>query len=236
MTHPSPGSSATIAANILAWLRAHQGQVPYDEENYATRLKSDTLADLLTPTDCSGLTAKIFKFFAGLTVGTFTGDECFYGKQITTSKAQAASGIGMRPCDVILFNWPSGRSTWDHIAIYAGNGRIWNHGGPGHGPLDWSLASNVNAAINVMVRRYLPWDSDTTSPPSTDLLEQIMALDRTSQDYKDLVADIAKAVWTIDGVIPNPLADPASQKRNPFWWPATFIQKIYQHQHGIEGQ
>lgn len=36
----------------------------------------------------------------------------------------------------------------------------------------------------------------TPAPAPTDLLEDIMALDRTSADYKNLVADIAASVWT----------------------------------------
>jgi len=176
------GTPPEITA-ILNWQKAHAGQVPYSE-TASTRLAFDT-AHLTSATDCSGMVARMFAHFAGLTVGTWTGNERNYGQLVTTSKADAAAGKGMLPGDVILFNWSGPNPNFDHIAIYAGAGRIWNHGGPGKGPLDWSLASNVNAATNVMVRRFI-------TPTTANAQEDDMDLTKAN------LADIAKAVWVFD--------------------------------------
>lgn len=147
---------------ILDWQREHAGEVAYSE-TASTRLDSKTARDLLTPTDCSGMAAKMFAHFAGINIGTYTGNECTYGTLVTNSKSAARVGYGMLPGDCILFDWDGG--PWDHIAIYAGHGRIWNHGGPGNGPLDWSLMTNVDAAHQIQVRRFLPWAPDVISHP-----------------------------------------------------------------------
>lgn len=153
----------TAIQNMLAWQQAHQGQVSYSESD-SRRLNSATDADLLTPTDCSGMFHRMMQHFDGIDVGTYTGNECEHGTLVTTSKAAARAGYGMLPGDGILFDWDGG--SWDHIAMYAGNGRIWNHGGPGKGPLDWSLAPNVDNAVKVMVRRYIqPPTGTITHPP-----------------------------------------------------------------------
>jgi hypothetical protein len=58
-------------------------------------------------------------------------------------------------------------------------------------------------------------------------LEEIMALDRNSADYKALVQDIAHAVWTADDV-PAPL-DPKTGKvdpANPTWSPASYLRYL----------
>lgn len=157
-------ATPTSITQILDWQQAHAGQVPYSE-TASTRLDSDK-GDLLTATDCSGMAHRMVMHFAGIDIGTYTGNECTHGTLVTTSKSAAADGYGMLPGDCILFDWDGG--AWDHIAIYAGHGRIWNHGGPGHGPLNWSLRDNVNNAVKVMVRRFIPWPSDTiTHQPVT---------------------------------------------------------------------
>ena len=154
-------TTPSAITKILAWQKANAGKVPYSE-TASTRLASDT-AHLLSATDCSGMAHRMMMHFARIDIGTYTGNECTHGTLVTTSKSAAARGYGMLPGDCILFDWDGG--TWDHIAIYAGNGRIWNHGGPGHGPLDWSLSEWVNKAEKVMVRRYVAWPSSTVTHP-----------------------------------------------------------------------
>jgi cell wall-associated NlpC family hydrolase len=137
---------------MLDWQAAHKGKVRYSE-SASTRLANATGADLLTATDCSGMFHRMMMHFGQIDVGTYTGNECTHGTLVTLSKSAAHAGYGMLPGDGILFDWDGGR--WDHIAMYAGGGRIWNHGGPGNGPLNWSLASNVDNAVKIMVRRYI---------------------------------------------------------------------------------
>lgn len=76
------------------------------------------------------------------------------------------------------------------------------------------------------------YDTDDGNP-ETDLLEQIMALDRNSQDYKNLCKDVAAAVWQTE-VIPNPNED--SRKKNPTWMPQSLLSLIYDHVKGIGGK
>lgn len=173
---------AAIAA-ILDWQAANAGRVQYSE-TAPTRLASDT-GSLLTPTDCSGMAARMFAHFAGLNIGTYTGNECAYGKLVTVSKADAAVARGMLPGDCILFDWDGG--AWDHIAIYAGGGRIWNHGGPGNGPLNWSLAASVNDAVKIMVRRFLLWTSDTDTP-------EVIDMQFTQEQFEAAVRKVAQEV------------------------------------------
>ena len=154
-------STPTSIQKMLDWQQAQAGQLAYSQSD-PNRLSADD-AHMGSPTDCSGLVARLMKHFAGVDPGTYTGNECNFGMLITTSKAAARAGQGMRPGDVILFDWDGGN--WDHIAMYAGNGRIWNHGGPGRGPNNWSLAQSVDWAQQVMVRRFVQWP--TPGPTST---------------------------------------------------------------------
>lgn len=136
---------------MLDWQQAHAGALVYSQVD-PNRLSSDD-AHMLSPTDCSGLVARLMKRFAGLDPGTYTGNECNFGMLITTNKSDVIRLA--RPGDVILFDWDGGN--WDHIAMYAGNGQIWNHGGPGHGPNLWSLSQSIGWASKVMLRRFVQW-------------------------------------------------------------------------------
>lgn len=156
-------ATPTAITNILNWQKANAGRVPYSE-TASTRLASGK-AHLLSATDCSGMAHRMMKHFAGIDIGTYTGNECTHGTLVTASKSAAADGYGMLPGDCILFDWRHTDRAWDHIAIYAGNGRIWNHGGPDDGPVNWSLSEWVNTAKKVMVRRFIAWPSGTVTHP-----------------------------------------------------------------------
>lgn len=156
----------------IAWMlrfnAEHQGDITYSESG-PFRLSYDK-AHMLSATDCSGLFAKEHSYVSNgkLYIGTYTGNECNYGHLVSTSKSAVRSGYGLLPGDGILFDWDGyyrNGQPWDHIAMYAGGGKIWNHGGPGNGPLLWSLANSVDNAVRVMARRYITWPADTVSHP-----------------------------------------------------------------------
>lgn len=187
---------------MLDWQKEHAGQVVYSE-TASTRLAHATAADLLTPTDCSGNYARLMAFFGHVDVGTYTGNEDTHGILVTTDKARARAGVGMLPGDGILFDW-NGDGKLDHIAMYAGSGRIWNHGGPGKGPLNWSLADNVNNAKAVMVRRYIqplatPAKPDDVPAQPTQAANSPLESDMLVQFIDAPNPTEAKAVFLVNG-------------------------------------
>lgn len=165
-------ASATAIPAMLAWQKAHAGQLHYSE-TANTRLLYETAADLLTPTDCSGNFIRLHRHYVSAAMFkdvTYTGNLIDHGVQITTSKTIARTGAGCVAGDGFLFDFV-GAGTPTHIAMYAGNRKIWNHGGPGFddmGPDLWDLAPNVDAAHHVWVHRYV-------DPTPVDPLEEIMA-------------------------------------------------------------
>lgn len=154
----------TSISNMLSWQAAHLGQLVYSQSD-PHRLSHDD-AHMLSPTDCSGLVARLMAHFAGLDVGTYTGNEYLHGTLVTASKSVARTGYGMLPGDCILYNWyydPDG--PYNHINMYAGNGVVYNHGGPEHGPVRQSLSENVDGARHIMVRRFVHWPTTPPHPP-----------------------------------------------------------------------
>lgn len=169
MTQEAPPIS-----EMVAWLAAHEGHFAYSEES--GRLDPDVSGY----TDCSGLARYLYLKFAGLDIGTYTGDECTRGELITTSKTEARAATRMLPGDLIFYRWesrPIGSDPFDHVNIYIGGGKVQNHGGPGHGPVLQSLAAqNVDRAVAVMVRRYIqppaPPSPSVVTPEETDMFIQ----------------------------------------------------------------
>lgn len=162
---------------ILAWLPKNIEKFTYSE--FGNRLHPDITGH----TDCSGLNAWLFVKFGHIEIGTYTGDECHYGKLITTSKLAAAAAQHMLPGDAIFYRWEErelGNNPWDHTNIYAGGDLVYNHGGPGRGPIKESLRHNVDEAVAVMVRRYI---QPKKSAP-TDPLEEIMAFYSSKAEFE----------------------------------------------------
>lgn len=226
--------TTTIPASIqkmLDWQKANAGKLHYSE-TASTRLHYETAADLLTATDCSGNFIRLHRHFAPGTLmdATYTGNLMKYGQLITTSKAAVAAGKGLLPGDGVLFDFV-GEGSPTHIAMYAGAGKIENHGGPNYndmGPDLWTLADSVNEAHNVWAVRYISSDTavpDSESnpvPESTDLLEWIMSLPGAPKGltYSEFIGDI------VDGVLGHRLPDGTKAKDGTPNMPqlATFIE------------
>lgn len=160
----------TAIQDIITWQAAHQEFFAYSENSG----RLDPVHSGYT--DCSGLTRWLYLHFADINIGTWTGDECTNGDLITTSKSDARNGVGMLPGDLVFYRWSADSpATFDHVNMFVGDGHVQNHGGPGRGPVVQSLASNVDAAATVMVRRYIPPQeknemqlTDTISVPGPD--------------------------------------------------------------------
>ena len=185
---------------LLDWHERHLGDLVYDEMS-STRLHCKTLADLLTPTDCSGDAIRTYRYFTGLklTDATYTGNFCTQGELVTTSLADAAAGRHMLPGDPVFYHW-RGWSTnpgdpYNHVNIYGGGDLVYNHGGPDKGPVRQSLRENVSRAQAVMVRRLVQPISPLNQP--SDLLEWIMSLPGAPANltYDQLTDAIAAKVW-----------------------------------------
>lgn len=137
---------------MIAWQGEHLSSLVYSETG-------DRLSNTLTvATDCSGLCRRLYWVFAGLDIGTFTGNEDDHGWLITSSKSVALTPGLLLPGDLVFYRWENrslGSDPFDHVNFFAGGDLVYNHGGPGRGPVKQSLKSNVVDAVAVMVRRYI---------------------------------------------------------------------------------
>ena len=146
---------APAIQRMVAWQAANQQHFAYSENS--GRLDPEHSGY----TDCSGLTRWLYLKFAQLDIGTWTGDESTHGTLVTVSKSQARNGVGMLPGDLIFYRWaPDSPATFDHVNMFVGDGMVQNHGGPGRGPVEQSLMTNVDSATTVMVRRYITQEDD----------------------------------------------------------------------------
>lgn len=112
--------------------------------------------DKFNYTDCSGLLNYAFKKVANIDIGSYT------GAQLTSSNGRTIlRGSGnvdlskLEIADIVLFNWPGGRSTVDHVELYIGGGQVVGHGGPDNGPDIAGLQGMANNAVNWVVRRFI---------------------------------------------------------------------------------
>lgn len=201
-------STPASITKMIQWMQANLSTLVYSESD--SRRLSNVLTD---PTDCSGLARRMYSVFAGIQIGTYTGNEDDHGWEITATKAIAERGENMLPGDLIFYRWENrslGGDPWDHVNIFAGGDLVYNHGGPGKGPVRQSLRANVNDAVAIMVRRIIapvtppiivkPVPKPTPTPaPQEDLMLIVRFPDdtsngKTSQEAQYLVTD-GGLVW-----------------------------------------
>lgn len=181
-------TTSTAMTQMIDWLATHEKFFRYTEG--AGRLDPDKSK----ATDCSGLNRYVFKKFFGITIGGYTGDQCRYGTLVTISKADARVGKGMLPGDTLFLRWenrPLGSDPWDHTSIYIGNGKVQNHGGQGPGPVVQSLASNVDNAVAVMVRRNVQPTTTVDVPSVVTHTEETEMLDKNDPVVKEIFTELA---------------------------------------------
>lgn len=143
---------------LAQWMREHVGRYAYSQTG--NRLEPDNGGE----TDCSALVRYAYQQIAGIEVGTWTGSQQDYGRQIFGTECESLDEALslLAPGDLIFFNWSEHNPTWDHVEMYIGGGQTCGHGGePYYGPVVKSLASQWNAAYEVCARRYL--DANNTN-------------------------------------------------------------------------
>lgn len=150
-TPPSPPPSGTSNGQALVnWMAAHADAYQYGQG--PGRLEPDTSGY----TDCSGLCYWCYMQVLGMNIGTWGGDQINNGTLIATGTSNIDTS-SLQLGDLIFYEWQGGNPvTYDHTAMYAGNGQVWSHGG-GQGP---NLIPIVGAYIGVtpvaiMARRYI---------------------------------------------------------------------------------
>lgn len=151
---PDGGTTPQGILDAIAWEMTKIGFFQYSEG-----------PGRLTPnasgyTDCSGLHWFAYKTYANTDIGTWTGEQAGKGHLVTKDPAVAKDVTNLKKGDIFLFRWGSDSpSTYDHAEMYKGGTDLLSHGGPGPGPHLFSVASQVDEAINaggsIMVRRYL---------------------------------------------------------------------------------
>lgn len=148
-TTPAPSGAV---ANMISYLAAHVNAFAYSQG--PGRLTPESSGY----TDCSGLMYWVYKKFASLNIGTYTGTQCNNGQIISNNKASIRAETGMVPGDLVFYNW-SGTQTsshpYNHVAMYIGSNQIYSHGGPDPGPDLQSHTGEVDAAVLVRVVRFL---------------------------------------------------------------------------------
>jgi cell wall-associated NlpC family hydrolase len=159
---PVGGPTPTAITDIIAWETSVIGTYTY----------CDGCGGRLNPpvsglSDCSGLQYYAYKHYAGIYIGTWTGEQIGYGHLITKDPTVAKDGTTVIPGDLIFYRWSKDSpSTYDHVELYAGGGQNLSHGGPGKGPHLFSSNSEIDAAISgsygdgtgpgsIEVRRYI---------------------------------------------------------------------------------
>ena len=142
-----------VQNKLVSFARSKLGKYRYSQG--AGRDTPDTSG----VTDCSGFVRYVYKQVASIDVGSYTGEQIKRGTQVLNlSGGQAIDESKLQPGDLILYNWPGGRSDTDHVEMYAGNGKVIGHGGPGMGPTEKPITYGQSSPRNI--RRYV------TSAPS----------------------------------------------------------------------
>lgn len=157
------------ARDVVDWVAARAGSFYYSQG--PERLDWPTRG-----TDCSALCVLAYRHVAGIEIGSYTDNMVGRGKTVFgTEELSAETAIAkLLPGDLIFFQWKghSGGPYWDHVEMYAGQGRNWSHGGPGMGPQLLDFRSEWNQANYIVARRYLEGEIDDM--PSLNEIRQVV--------------------------------------------------------------
>lgn len=150
-TPPSPPPAGTSQGQALVnWMAAHADAYAYGQG--PGRLEPDTSGY----TDCSGLCYWCYMQVLGINIGTWGGDQINNGTLVATG-TNSIDTTSLQPGDLIFYEWQGGNPvTYDHTAMYAGNGQVWSHGG-GQGPNLIAITGQYEGVtpVAIMARRYI---------------------------------------------------------------------------------
>lgn len=111
--------------------------------------------------DCSSTIWAAYQKVTGINVGTWTGDMLNYGEEVATGTGASLPYDAMQLGDLVLINWGDYNSTYDHVEMYVGNGRLCGHGGGSYHPKGPWLKDDGDAYLSNggchdwQIRRYL---------------------------------------------------------------------------------
>lgn len=148
---PSPPSGGSTKGGALVdWMAQHADAYAYGQG--PGRLEPDTSGY----TDCSGLCYWCYMQVLGINIGTWGGDQINNGTLVATG-TNSIDTSSLQPGDLIFYEWQGGNPvTYDHTAMYAGNGQVWSHGG-GQGPNLIAITGQYQGVtpVAIMARRYI---------------------------------------------------------------------------------
>jgi cell wall-associated NlpC family hydrolase len=153
--NPPPDPSKATA--VVQWMIDHLGQFAYSQG--PCRISPGLPCGY---TDCSGCVREAYIAGAGMTIGTWTGDEYQNGTVMGTT-LDYAMGSGPQDGDLIFLKWPNNPNgkVYDHVEMFSitqkgPNGEeILSHGGPGNGPVWQQRSYDFSYAVKLQVNRYL---------------------------------------------------------------------------------
>lgn len=108
--------------------------------------------------DCSSTIWRAYQDALGVNVGTWTGQMAQKGTRVAISGQDSADNAIKKAevGDLILFAWSGYNPSYDHVEMYTGDGvHCLGHGGPGNGPIQKDLRTQMNGAYMWEVRRYV---------------------------------------------------------------------------------
>lgn len=133
--------------DVVNWVASRSGRFAYSQQ--PGRLNPDSSGF----TDCSALIVAAYREVMGVNIGTYTGNMLNHGSVVFDESMESVGQAQslLVPGDCVFFNWYGHNPTYDHVELYAGNGMLWSHGGPGYGPnfvsfaREWDMAYEIRA-------------------------------------------------------------------------------------------
>lgn len=149
----SSGSGNEDAARVVEWLRSRIGKYAYSQG--AGRLNPDSSGY----GDCSSVCWRAYQDVLGIDVGTWTGQMAGKGTRVCGSSDTSISDAiaKAQAADLLLLDWGVYTQAWDHVEMFAGDGKdeTLSHGGPGNGPNLFAASEEMAAASRWEIRRYI---------------------------------------------------------------------------------
>lgn len=108
--------------------------------------------------DCSSTIWRAYMDALGIDVGTWTGAMVGKGTLIASGSKSAGAADALAkalPADLLLMCWTRVKPEQDHVELIVGDGRVLSHGGPGNGPVYKDALSQMGAAVEWQIRRYI---------------------------------------------------------------------------------
>lgn len=145
-SNPTPGSDDEKRDGLLAWMQARDNTYAYRQA--PGRLEPDESGY----TDCSGLVHTAYRDVCGIEIGTWTGDQHNRGRAVSSGSGDTDTS-SWKVGDLIFINWNG--AGIGHVEMYAGNRKVWGHGGPDDGPDFQDIDYFLTHSHSWKVRRHL---------------------------------------------------------------------------------